>query len=156
MQKRSGGDEAAYKKEVELHDKTTKDLDKARKAATGFQAFAQSQKAEAIQARQRREEAESQLQQTEQRVFELAAENESLKNQIQVTLAAKDEAIAEMKKETNEIRVQMQQRFQRMSAELASATDCVNSKQAVIDQLKADVKELKDDLEVTQAQVQVQ
>ena len=139
---------------MELHEKTTEHLDKARNASKEFQALAQSQKAEVIQARQRLEEAELQLQQTEQQVFKLDADNESLQKQIQVTLAAKDEAIAEMKKETSEIRAHMQQRFQLVSKELESATDCVNSKQVVIDRLKAQVKKLKDALEATQAQVQ--
>ena len=147
MQRRHEGEKAAYKREVELHERTTQNLDKARKKVTKLHAIGQSQEMELIQGKEQLARAELQLSQ-------LIAEKESLKEQMERTLTAKDDAIAGIKRETNEMRVQVQQRFTQISGELASATDCVNSKEVVIDRLRAEIQELKDKQETSQAQVE--
>ena len=176
MQRRHEGEKAAYNREVELHERTTQNLDKARKKATELHTIGQSQETELIGARGQLASAELQLSQlvaekesltrkmertlaAKDHAFdrmkrELVAEKESLTRQMECTLAAKDNEIADMKQKTNEIRTQMQKRFARISEELASATDCVNSKEVVIEQLRAEVEKLKDQLETSQAEVQ--
>ena len=99
------------------------------------------------------EREKSLLQEKNQQFLQLFAEKEYLIKQMEQTLAAKDDAIAVMKQKTNEIQMQMQRRFTQISAELASATDYVNSKEGVIERLRAEMTQLKGDLEATQVQV---
>ena len=132
---------------MELHEKTTQNLDKARKKATELHTIGQTQEVELIEVR-------GQLSRAELQLSQLVAEKESFKEQMERTLAAKDDALDGMRQETNEIMVQLQEKFIDISAELASATDCVNSKEMVIGRLRTEVEKLKGDLKASQAQVQ--
>ena len=76
------------------------------------------------------------------------AAKESFTHQMQQALDAKDELIAKMKDEINDMIVGMQDQFKRISAELVSAQECVNSKEAKLIQLETE-------LLVTKTQVRV-
>lgn len=141
-----------YKREVALHEETYGNLEKARETAKTFQNIVTKSQQEGLaQLRQHQKQTEQQFQQKEQ---QLAAERESLRQQMQLMLAAKDEAIAELKRETNEIREGMKKQFELVSTELASATESINSKQTEIEKVRAEMEKLETDLAICLTQVQ--